>query len=333
MKVVDMHCDTIGELFKNTELRNKIDAIISNNMHIDLDKLETGKYFLQNFALFVNLKYTTKPYDFCIDMIEYWKHILNDNPNIKEVLSYRDICDFEINKKEAKLLGMLTVEEGECTEGKPEKLDELYKRGVRMMTLTWNYENSLGYPATPRNPITGEQLDAAYYDRGLKENGQIIVEEMMRKGMIVDVSHLSDKGFYDVLHISKRMNVPFVASHSNARSICGNRRNLTDDMIRELGNAGGVIGLNFSPCFLKEGRAVEEQFDYMLLHIKHRINKGGIECIGLGSDFDGIDGELIMRDASQIQNLYDFLKRSGLSEHVIEHIFCKNVLSLYKRIL
>lgn len=329
MKVVDMHCDTVGEIFKNSVLRCRKDSFVRNDMHIDLEKLKKGRYLLQNFAMFVNLREVKDAYEYCKEMTGYYKCVMKENRKwIKEVKQYKDI----VNKEE--LHGILTVEEGECTNGEPEKLYVLYELGVRMMTLTWNYENSLGFPATPRDIITGKRL-VPDFRRGLTDKGRIIVEEMMRIGMLVDVSHLSDGGFYDALNISRAKGVPFVASHSNARSIAGSLRNLTDDMIRGIGDVGGVIGLNFYPPFLMDTNIddIKAQFTYIIKHLRHMINIGGLECVGLGSDFDGIDGLLAIPDASKMQKLYEYLRSNDFSERELEYIFHKNVLRVYKEVL
>ncbi len=324
-----MHCDTVGEIFKNKELRCKEDIFVKNDMHIDITKLRKGEYLLQNFAMFVNLREVGDAYEYCKEMIGYYDSVMMENKDkIKNVRRFEDIVS------DRELHGMLTVEEGECTKGEPEKLYKLYELGVRMMTLTWNYENSLGYPAMPRDVVTGERRKADF-KRGLTDKGRVIVEEMLRIGMIVDVSHLSDGGFYDVLNISKKRCVPFVASHSNARSIAGSLRNLTDDMIRSIGENGGVAGLNFYPPFLMDSNIndTKAQFTYIIRHLRHMINIGGLECVGLGSDFDGIDGVLAIPDASKMQKLYEYLKMNGLSENELEHIFWRNVLRVYREVL
>lgn len=165
---------------------------------------------------------------------------------------------------------MLTVEEGGVCGGRTECLRELYKQGVCMMTLSWNYKNELGHPnlyAELRNSIRAEEphltpeeqdyalqkyLNTPDTEHGLTKKGREFVECMEEMGMIVDVSHMSDAGFFDVLQMTKK---PFVASHSNARALCPCTRNLTDDMIRALAAKGGVAGLNFCADFLSPCRA------------------------------------------------------------------------------
>ena len=116
-------------------------------------------------------------------------------------------------------------------------LRDFYRLGVRMLTLTWNYKNGLGHPNKRKEfPLEPDTVN------GLTPLGIEFLQEMERLGIIVDVSHLSDAGFYDVVKYAKK---PFVASHSNARSVCGNVRNLTDDMLKKIADCGGVTGINF----------------------------------------------------------------------------------------
>lgn len=327
MRAADMHCDTIGELMKNEKKDN---TLMKNSLHIDIKKLTAGDYMLQNFAMFVNMKEYENCHERCKIMIDYWNGLKKEyGTYIKEIKCVDDIIK---NNREGKLSALLTVEEGECCMGDIAKLEELYDAGVRMMTITWNYENSLGYPAAPRCKITGKKLTPDM-SKGLTKKGKEVVSHMQDIGMIADVSHLSDKGFYDVADIARKNKKPFVASHSNARSIAKHPRCLSDEMIRIIGETGGVAGINFYPPFLcKKNISAKEQLSYIILHIRHMINKGGIDCVGLGTDFDGIDGELAIADASKIQNLYEELRGAGFSESETEHIFWKNVINVYKEI-
>jgi len=236
---------------------------------------------------------------------------------IGEVRSYDNILS---NETAGLMSAVLTVEEGGVLQGNLDRLQVLYDEGVRMMTLTWNYENELGWP----NGQAG----------GLKQKGFEAVEEMTRLGILPDVSHLSDTGFYD---LAKTIKGPFVASHSNARALARCSRNLTDDMIRIIGQHGGVIGLNFYPPFLEEADIEDHcrsTLEGLVKHAKHMMNIGGSEIVGLGTDFDGIGPEnLEIEDASQMQILVDGLERAGLKAAEIEGICYKNVLKVYKEVL
>ena len=152
---------------------------------------------------------------------------------------------------------------------------------------------------------------------------------MNNLGMIIDVSHLSDGGFYDV---SKNSRKPFVASHSNARAISNHPRNLTDDMIRTLALSGGVMGINFEKHFL--GHNNLSRIEDMLAHIQHIKNIGGIDCISLGTDFDGISNKgLEVKNIGEIEKLSMALSKNNFSEEEIEKIFYKNALRVIKEVL
>ena len=201
-----------------------------------------------------------------------------------------------------------------------------------MMTLTWNHKNELASP----NRIWQEHGEAFFEpdtEHGLTEKGIEFVNEMEALGIIVDISHLSDAGIEDVFRYTKK---PFVASHSNARTVASNPRNLTDDMIRRLSERGGVAGLNYCAAFLydwKKGDTVLSRVEHMIAHIKHMKQVGGIQCIGLGSDFDGIGGELEMKSPEDLPILEAAMKKAGFTESEIEAVFYKNVLRVYEEIL
>jgi membrane dipeptidase len=166
-------------------------------------------------------------------------------------------------------------------------------------------------------------------NRGLKDFGIELVHAMNDLGMVIDVSHLSDGGFYDVVKYSKD---PFIASHSNARAVCDHKRNLTDEMIKILSEKGGITGINFERSFLNtNGKSTVED---MIRHIKHIYNIGGIDVISLGTDFDGINSK-----GNEIDNIGDIHKLSfelskiGFNEDSIEKIFYKNAMRVIKDVM
>ena len=159
-------------------------------------------------------------------------------------------------------------------------------------------------------------------DRGLTDFGKDAVLEMNRLGIIIDVSHLSDGGFRDVAQISQK---PFVASHSNCRAVCSHPRNMTDEMIRTLALKGGVMGLNQYPLFLYNN-ATESRVEDFLAHIGHIRDVGGIDCIALGSDFDGIGRTCRpkMKGPQDYPKLANLLLDNGYTQDEVEKIFHKN---------
>lgn len=321
MKIADMHCDTIyGLLHKRRE--GKEDTLFQNTLHIDLQKMRQAEYLLQNFALFVQQ-------DECMDVYEeakaeyavFKEEMEKNSPWISQVRSYEEI---ENCRKEGKIAALLTVEEGEIFQGKLERLEEFYRYGVRMVTLVWNYDNTLSTSAIHRAPVTTRAYKGSR--PGLTETGIEFVQRMEELGMIPDVSHMSDAGIEDMLQITGK---PFVASHSNARVLCGHPRNLNDDFLKRMGERGCVIGANFYSRFLREDAELTKT-GWIADHIVYMIRKAGIESVGLGSDFDGIDCGLEMTDCSKMQMLVQELKKRGMSESEIERICYKNVLRLYQ---
>ena len=321
MKVIDMHCDTMKAILDERD-KNKNVNLKNNNFTVDIEKMKQGDYMLQVFAAYTNIKEGDTLVN-CLRTIDLFHNEIKANKeDIGIVLSYDDILK---NIKQNKMSALLSIEEGACCKGDLGILRNFYRLGVRMMTLTWNYENELGFP----NEIIGNKLVC---DRGLKNKGFEFIEEMEKLGIIIDVSHLSDAGFYDILNNTKK---PFVASHSNSRSIYGHRRNMTDDMIKKLADRGGVMGLNFYSNFLNDNTTFNNmsKIDDMINHVKHIKKIGGIEVIGLGSDFDGIDCKVEIEDASKMQILAEKMKKEGFTENEVEHIFYKNVLNLFREIL
>lgn len=307
---IDLHCDTASRIYYDKSELNK------NRFSIDIDKLQKGDALCQFFAFYIDLKKVKDPYLEFINMSNYFKGQIEKNSSeIKIIESFSDI---EHAKSSKKIGALLTIEEGEALQGDVNKLKEAYNLGIRAITLTWNYENSLGYP----------NKNFIFKDKGLTEKGKEFVYYMEELGIIPDCSHLSDGGFYDLIKICKK---PFVATHSNAREITNHSRNLTDDMIKKLSDKGGVTGINFCSAFL--GNSSVSRIDDMVKHILHIRNVGGIDCISLGSDFDGIDNAVEIKNASEFIKLERALNRNGISDDAIEKIFYKNALRVMKECL
>lgn len=331
MKVIDMHCDTISELYKDHVMGGSA-SILENAMMIDLKKMQKGDYGLQNFALFTNLERAEgKPFEYCMKLLDtFYTEMEAHSDLIGIVKSYGDI---EKNWRSGKMSALLTIEEGGVCQGELEFLRNFYRLGVRMMTLTWNYKNGLAFPNRREKRENGRTRMVPDTENGLTGTGIAFVREMERLGMIIDISHLNDAGIWDVFrHTSK----PFVASHSNARAVASHPRNLTDEMIRALAERGGIMGINYYSCFLwdfAEGETELSRISDMVEHMKYIRNVGGIGCLGLGSDFDGIECELEMKDASALPLLADAMKRAGFTQSDIEAVFYKNVLRVYRDIL
>ena len=311
-----MHCDTITRLYESKG------SLYQNDLHIDINKMKKGECLLQNFAIFTSIDKQDSTFTkACIDY--YYKQLEECKDYLRPVYKYEDILT---NEKNGYMNAMLTLEEGSVIDNDLDNLKWYYDLGVRMITLTWNFENGIGYP----NFVFSENYDVDMYStntiNGLTDFGIEFVKRCEDLGIIVDVSHLSDKGFYDVLNNTTK---PFVASHSSARSICGVARNLDDDMIVKLASRGGVTGLNYCSAFIEDHNETITLINKMVEHINHIVKVGGIDVIGLGSDFDGIDNKLEIENCGGMQLLYEALKKY-YSEEEIEKIFYKNVLRVYK---
>lgn len=355
MYVADMHCDTISKIW-HSRLRGEPFSLRDADLMVNLEKMRQGGYLLQNFAMFVYLhlpenfdgrdtnedyiRYAKEgiseymdPWEQLIQMHEVFLDEMARNADL--ISPVKNVSDIEENRRQGRMSAVLTVEGAAALAQDPDRIETLYDWGVRMMTLTWNFANGIGYPNTP--PAGCEQDFRRYYqfvpqeDNGLTPLGIEVIERMQEKGIIVDVSHLSDAGFYDVARI---VDGPFVASHSDARAVAGCGRNLTDEMIRTLGEHGGVAGLNFCPEFVQPAAREQDcrsSLEFLAKHARHMMDVGGIEAVGLGTDFDGITpGHLDIADAAQMPKLAQALEDHGFTGDEIDHILYKNVLRVYK---
>lgn len=314
MKIVDLHCDTFLRCFQRDY------RLAENCGHIDAEKLRQGGSLAQFFAIFLPFDGVDKDgvhydrYELFQEVYKLYLQELDDNKdNIASASSFDDI---KKNEDAGKISAILTVEDGALIEGDMERLYELYDKGVRLLTLTWNFENCFGFP---------NSADSDEHAKGLKDFGFDAVAEMNRLGMIVDVSHLSEGGFWDVARHSKK---PFVASHSCARALCSHQRNLTDEQLKSVADHGGVVGVNFYSKFLRD-ECEHTSTEDILWHIDYMLNKMGKEGVALGSDFDGIDCTLDIEDYSKMPMLVEALE-TKYSADIVDKICSKNALRVIK---
>lgn len=316
MKLIDMHCDTIWKLMD----LDKRGDFMENECSISIPGMKKAGTMAQLFACFTYVEDMAGSYDegyrHVHEMIDYMEQQTALFPeDIAQAYSYDDI---KKNDAQGKISAILTVEEGGVLNGDMDRLEELYRRGIRLMTPLWNYENCIGHPNSP---------DASVMEKGLKPFGIETVKRMGELGMIVDVSHASDGTFRDILQYAGS---PVVASHSNCRALCDHPRNLTDDMIRRLAETGGAAGLNFYGVFLgtKDASLIEE----MTAHVLHMINCGGEDFPMIGTDFDGFDGisKLEIPKVEYMERLWDALKKKGVSELQLDKLWSGNALRIFQ---
>jgi membrane dipeptidase len=313
LKLVDFHCDTILRLIEQGEDT----GLWENELSVDIQKLRKGNVAAQFFALYVDLAQTQTPLETCLMMLDrFYLELEKNREHISLATSYKE---FLANEATGKISAFLTIEEGATLQGKLSNLRNFYRLGVRLITLSWNYPNEIGFPNAKEE----------CRDKGLTGFGQEVVSEMNHLGMLIDVSHLSDGGFYDVARLSTQ---PFVASHSNARAVTGHARNLTDEMIRILAEKGGVTGINFAKQFLGDDPELSRIAD-MVRHIKYIRDIGGIEVLAIGTDFDGIKPRQEIANSGEMGKLADSLAANGFTEAEIEKIFYQNALRVIRDVL
>lgn len=297
--ILDLHCDIIYALAYG-EARGNLEE---NDGHTDLRWMEKAGKVTTAFALFVPLEHGISPWDTATMLhTRFIAEIASSHGRIQQV---RTALDIENNPVQGALL---SCEELQILEGDLSRIQTLSSWGVRMATLIWNNENDLAYP----NQKEG----------GLKSFGFEAVQEMERHGILVDVSHLNDEGFFDLVGIAKK---PFIASHSNCRSVTNHSRNLSDRMIHSIAERGGVVGLNFCPSFLSEDWE-KSSMEAIIKHVVHLKRVGGTDILALGTDFDGISGSLEIDHYSKFDMLWNALEKKGFSTSELEKMWYLNAL-------
>ncbi len=310
--VFDLHCDTALALLGHE--MNEKGSLRKNHLHIDLERAATLGCYAQCFACF------TTPF------MEKWHNIspvtvferelegiilqLQENQDlIVQAFSPEDI---EANRKNGKMSAILTIEGPAGFGFDPAKLEMLHKVGFRITSLGWNESNVL-----TGSHKTGE---------GLTDLGKVYVCEAQRLGMLVDVSHLSDQGFWDLMEIT---NAPIVATHSNSRAVCDNSRNLTDDMFLAICRTGGVAGFNQCAPFVGENPNLDTVCDHIIHFLE--LDPSG-KHIALGGDLDGCDELPAGFDSVQsYPSMAQRLLQRGVGKQTVGDIFWNNALGVMKR--
>lgn len=323
----DAHCDTIAAI------SHQGGSLAANAYHVDLARLETYAPRVQVFALFGNAGARLRAA--CRSEEEFWDRVRAGEPledeyaaalhrtllskfracmteNASRVLHCRTAADIDRAAREGKTAALLGVEGAELLYGMTP--DEAYRDGVRVVTLTWNYPNSLGGSC-----VTGG---------GLTEKGRAFVRRAGELGIAVDVSHGSDELFFDVAEVAKK---PFLASHSNSRAVHPHRRNLTDEQFRTLVKAGGVAGINLYAEFLTDGPC---RIADAVRHIEHFLSLGGERNVCLGGDLDGCrDLPEGIGGVQDVRKLAEELARLGYSDALIHDIFMNNLSRVLREVI
>ena len=298
MFVADAHCDTLYAI--------AIDEKAPEQCMVTVPRMQTGNVFLQTFAMFTGAKGPQgTPY-------EDGRRMLAASYQLPLNILRGELPELPPTAP----TGVISCEGGEMLEGSLDRLAEFDdETRIRMIALTWNHENEIGYPAKSGS------------DQPLKPFGHDLLKEMDRRGILADVSHLNDAGFWDVC---EHAGLPPIASHSNCRWLCGHFRNLTRDMARAIIDRKGFIGVNFYSRFLCEDG--EATLDDVRRHIDALYELGGEDVVGFGSDFDGIEvWPKGLANPSDFPNLLDHLARHGYTQAQLEKLAGLNLWRVLKQ--
>ncbi len=318
--LIDTHNDAPLRVIAGVDIGQR-----SAKGHTDLPRLREGGVGAVFFAAWVSPRYVplNQAARRALELIDVIRHdIVGRHPEHFELAL--SAADVEAARRRGKIAVLIGIEGGHAIEDSLRVLRTFYDLGARYMTLTHvntnNWADSSGDQNNPRVRRHG----------GLTDFGRQVIAEMNRLGMIVDVSHVSDKTFWDVLAASR---APVMASHSCCRALCDHHRNLTDEMIRALAAKGGLIQINFAPEFLTRRQDPPASIEDVVAHIEHAVRVGGVEAVGIGSDFDGIDRTPVgLEDVSKFPALTRALLARGFSVEDLRKIYGGNVLRLMQTV-
>jgi membrane dipeptidase len=303
--VVDAHCDTLCSWI-NTQDKGKD----------DITRMKKGGLNCQVFAIYTAPAFYDAPLKRAVQLIDsFYIEIENNRNDITLCTDYKQIL---LAEKQNKIAAILALEGGEPIQGGVRILRTLYRLGVRIVSFTH----------FPRNLIadgSGETNSKS----GLTLLGTKLVKEMNQIGMIIDVSHINENGFWDVLKLTKQ---PVIASHSNCKALCDVHRNLNDEQIKALARNGGVIGVNYGIGFLDLNHK-KVNLSKLLDHVEHIVKLVGSDHVGFGSDFDGGAGFPGLEDVTKIPNITRGLVQRGYSNKDIKKMLGGNFLRIFKNIL
>lgn len=294
MKIVDTHCDALLKLW---ESRGKLSYSYAPELESNYQRLKQGEVFVQFFALFIPPAYPVEQkFAIALEQIDlFYSEVLTKHPQLVHIKEWSDLEHLQ----EGQIGAVLALEGADAIGNDLRKLHILHRLGVRSVGLTWNKAN-----------LCADGIEEPR-GAGLTELGKQVVQFNNEHFLFTDVSHLSERGFWDVLELA---DYP-LASHSNSKTICPHRRNLTDEQARALFAKGGYLGIVFYPPFVK--REGEATIADVIKHIEHFCALGGARHLGFGSDFDGIEQHIKgLENASMYQNLINELLKHYKEELV-----------------
>lgn len=310
--VFDLHCDTLLALLGDSV--EEAGSLRHNSGHIDLERARTLPGYAQCFACFttpyMEERHGISPVTvFERELDTFQRELHNNSDWIAQAYTAADIAE---NQRQGKMSAILTIEGPAGFGFDPELLEDLYKAGFRITSLGWN----------ERNPLAGSHKTGG----GLTDLGRAYVKEAQRLGMLIDVSHISDEAFWDIMDVTT---APVIATHSNSRAVCDVSRNLTDDMFLAICRTGGVAGFNQCGPFVGEDPDLDTACDHIFHFLE--LDPSGSH-IALGGDLDGCD--TLPRGFEGVQDYPKLAQRllaRGLGEQTVYHIFWNNALGVMER--
>lgn len=308
MKIVDLHCDTISAIYERNE------QLYENTGHFDISRALEAGMRVQVFALFSMPTESSPALRQILKQID--KYHLEIAKNVDHLYQIKQYEDIEKPDNAQKMGCILHLEGGEALGNDVEILRVLYRLGLRSLGLTWNDRNNLADGLYERENAGG-----------LSTKGREIVAEMNKLGMLLDLSHLAEPGYYEAFEYYQH---PILVSHANARALCPHWRNLDDRQLKTLGVNGGVVGINQVADFVKEDGICE--LNDLIDHIVYIAELIGIEHVGLGSDFDGAD-RIVLPGVQGYSELGDKLLKRGFSPQEAELVLGGNALRVIKAIM
>lgn len=366
--VIDTHNDVLSQVIMEGK---SIEEDLRGEAHTDLTRLQQGGVDVQVFSVFCDEKFgKDTAFKYALLQIDSLQAIAQRNP--ERMILVNNPAQLQMAVRQHKLGTMIGVEGGHMIEDNMSYLDSLYSRGARYLTLTWNNSTSWASSAKDESAAAESRSqggEGVPVRKGLTDFGKQIVRRMNELGMIVDVSHLGEQSFWDVMSTTTK---PIIASHSCAHALCPVFRNLTDEQIRAIGQNGGVIHLNFfsgfvDPNFTKrieQFRTTHKQFldslrsqklaDYeivaeitkrypqefaslrpplslLLDHLDHIVKLAGLDHVGLGSDFDGISSTPKgLDDVTSYPLLTKALRKRGYNQQEIRKILGENFIRVFR---
>jgi membrane dipeptidase len=313
MLIVDGHCDTLLALYKNAH------SFWEENKkgHLDWPRLQKGLLKMQFMSIYIEPQY--KPYGaLCrtLELIDYYQQLLMEGEGKLSTVLWKE--DLQCLKKDPLLRIVLSIEGGEALEGRLSTLRIFYQLGIRSLTLTWNQRNQLA-----------DGMGETVTKGGLTTFGREVVREMNRLGMLIDIAHLSEAGFWDVLSLSEQ---PVAVTHACCAALHEHARNLTNEQLQALAENEGIIGINYCPHFL--GKQKKITLDHVIAHLEYAVSVAGINHVGLGSDFDGIDKTPQgLEDVAKVPALIEKMLQRGWHEEEVKKIMGGNFIRVLETVL